>query len=65
MHALPHYELRPISAIPEAVLTALELQFQRALVADLMYRLATLEKRLKHTELRQDRTDIAPSNMHR
>jgi hypothetical protein len=46
-------KLQPISEIPEAVLTAIELQLQRALVADLMQRIAVLEYRLQRAERRE------------
>jgi hypothetical protein len=54
----PHdLAIKPVSAIPEAELTAIELQLQRALVAELMQRIAVLEHRLTHAERRDGPTN--------
>jgi hypothetical protein len=53
MHTSTDFELRATSEIPEAVLTAIELQLQRALTAELMQRIAVLEYRLQCAEHRE------------
>jgi hypothetical protein len=55
MHASNDFPIKLVSEIPEAELTAIELQLQRALVAELMQRIAVLEHRLQQTELKQNR----------
>jgi hypothetical protein len=55
MHASNDFPIKLVSEIPEVELTAIELQLQRALVAELMQRIAVLEHRLQQAELKQNR----------